>query len=232
MGSDLKSWGFISALALVGFVATFSVQPAKAQNMSPEQTAEVLAFLKLDQDNLTELRRASVVKIPAAPDVSLKPKLRPTYVSTKFSKSWLATQPTATGGNDWKCLSEALYFEARGESVAGQFAVAEVIMNRVKSARYPGTVCGVINQGTGRLFACQFTYTCDGKAEIIGDPRAYAQVGKVARLTLDGKVQNLTEGATHYHTKAVNPSWARVYPRTAVIGYHLFYRQSYRTAQR
>ncbi len=75
----------------------------------------------------------------------------------KFSTAWVDSQPKAEGNAELQCLAEALYFEARGETVKGQFAVAEVIMNRVKSARFPGTLCGVINQGTGRKYQCQFT---------------------------------------------------------------------------
>lgn len=142
----------------------------------------------------------------------------------QYDSSWLRAQPVAAGGKDWQCLSEALYFEARGESVKGQFAVAEVIMNRVDSKRFPNSVCGVINQGTGRKFACQFTYTCDGKPENIGDPSAWQNVGKVARAMLDGAPRSLTKGATYYHATWVRPKWSRKFTRTARIGVHLFYR--------
>ncbi len=148
----------------------------------------------------------------------------------EFARHWLDAQPKASGDAHWRCLAEALYFEARGETVKGQFAVAEVIMNRVKSTRFPGSVCGVINQGTGRKYQCQFTYTCDGNSEAINEPRAWDRVAKVARAMLDGRAPALTNGATHYHTTAVNPRWARVYTRTAAIGVHLFYRHTYRTA--
>mgnify|MGYP003657427769 CR=1 FL=1 len=148
----------------------------------------------------------------------------------EFTRSWLAQQPKASGGEQWKCLSEALYFEARGETIKGQFAVAEVILNRVKSRQFPGSLCSVINQGTGKKYQCQFTYTCDGNAEVISEPRAYAQVGKIARAVLDGKDPSLTKGATYYHTKAVSPRWSRVFTRTAQIGVHLFYRDGVQTA--
>ena len=148
----------------------------------------------------------------------------------EFTRSWLAQQPKASGGEQWKCLSEALYFEARGETVKGQFAVAEVIVNRVKSSRFPRSLCNVIHQGTGKKYQCQFTYTCDGNAEVIAEPRAYDQVGKIARAVLDGKVPALTDGATYYHTTAVKPRWSRVFTRTAQIGVHLFYRDGVRTA--
>lgn len=142
-----------------------------------------------------------------------------------YSRDWLSTQAAPEGGPQWRCLTEALYFEARGESVKGQFAVAEVIMNRVDDAYYPDTICDVVHQGTGRKFQCQFTYTCDGHAEVIAEPQAFRQVGKVARLMVDGAPRQLTNGATHYHTRAVNPRWASRLPRTATIGVHHFYRQ-------
>lgn len=149
-----------------------------------------------------------------------------------YTKEFLSSQPTPRGNKEWSCLSEALYFEARGETVKGQFGVAEVILNRVDSAYFPDTVCGVIHQGTGRKFACQFTYTCDGRAEIISERAAYDQVGRVARLMLDGAPRDLTHGATYYHTTAVRPSWSRKFTKTAKIGVHLFYRDADRVAKR
>ncbi|MEE9389214.1 MAG: cell wall hydrolase [Paracoccaceae bacterium] len=147
-----------------------------------------------------------------------------------FTRAYLASLPTAKGDAQWECLSQALYFEARGESVQGQFAVAEVILNRVDSTSYPSTLCRVINQGTGQKFRCQFTYTCDGLSDRVRDQDAWNRVAKVARIMIDGKARDLTGGATHYHTKAVNPRWARVFPRTATIGAHHFYRMPVRTA--
>lgn len=131
------------------------------------------------------------------------------------------------GNAQWQCLTEALYFEARGESIEGQYAVAEVILNRVDHANYPDTLCGVINEGTGRQFACQFTYTCDGRSEEMTDDSAMHRLGHIARIMIDGAPRDLTAGATHYHADWVNPRWASVYPQTAEIGIHHFYRQQY-----
>ncbi|MDA9207582.1 cell wall hydrolase [Octadecabacter sp.] len=163
---------------------------------------------------LTAVPPAAARNIPTAPDV------------VTYDNAFLAAQPAPSGGAQWECLAEALYFEARGESVRGLFAVGEVIMNRVDSGRFPNTLCSVINQGTGRQFACQFTYTCDGAAEVINEPAAWNRVGKVARLLIDGAPRELTGGATYYHTRAVSPRWSRVFDRTASIGAHYFYRQS------
>ncbi len=143
----------------------------------------------------------------------------------EYTRDFLDAQPVASGDAQWKCLSEALYFEARGESVKGLFAVAEVILNRVDNARFPDTVCAVINQGTGRKYACQFSYTCDGKAEIVREAGAFRKVGKVARIMLDGGARTLTDGAQYYHTRAVNPRWSRIFDRTTTIGAHHFYDQ-------
>jgi len=145
-------------------------------------------------------------------------------VARRFNTGWIDAQPVARGGDEWACLAEALYFEARGESLRGIFAVAEVILNRVDTGRYPDTVCAVINQGTGERYGCQFSYNCDGRAETITEARAYERVGKVARLMLDGMPRDLTGGATYYHTKAVSPRWSRVFDRTVTIDAHHFYR--------
>jgi spore germination cell wall hydrolase CwlJ-like protein len=78
----------------------------------------------------------------------------------------------------------------------------------------------VVNEGTGRRFACQFTYTCDGRPEEMTDERALHRLGHIARIMLDGAPRDLTGGATHYHADWVNPRWAastRARPNTACI---------------
>lgn len=155
---------------------------------------------------------------------TMRPTRRPKGLGFRYTERWLARQPVVRGGAQWKCLTEALYFEARGESLKGQFAVAEVILNRVDSRRFPNSLCGVINQGTGRKFACQFTYTCDGHNERIGNRRVYNRLGKIADIMMNGGARNLTKGATYYHTTAVRPNWSRVFIHTATIGVHRFYR--------
>ena len=136
------------------------------------------------------------------------------------------------GDAQWRCLAEAIYFEARGESLAGQVAVAEVVLNRVDSPSYPATVCGVVKQGEKRRTGCQFSYMCDGRPERIGDRTAFAKAGAIAHLMLEGRPRILTGRATHYHTRAVRPGWARSLVRTARIGAHIFYRYPTRTASR
>lgn len=185
-----------------------------------------LARQGVEQQNSVEQELESVKKASTKDDV-LDTQM---YNDLEFSKSWIDRLPMPQGGDELRCLAEALYFEARGETVKGQFAVAEVILNRVESARFPASACGVINQGTGKKFQCQFTYMCDGHKEIIAEKRAFERVSKVARAALDGVAPPLTEGATHYHTTAVNPNWSKVYTKTAAIGVHIFYRHTWQTA--
>jgi spore germination cell wall hydrolase CwlJ-like protein len=139
------------------------------------------------------------------------------------TEDWLMAQPAPEGDAEWQCLTEAIYFEARGESLEGQIGVAEVILNRVDSPLYPRTVCGVIKQrGSG---GCQFSYVCDGRADRMREKAAADVAGRIARAMLDGAPRVLTEGATSFHTRSVRPSWSRRYIQTASIGAHLFYRK-------
>ena len=133
---------------------------------------------------------------------------------------------------EWYCLTEALYFEARGESQTGQIAVAEVILNRVDSKLYPNTVCGVIRQGQHRRNACQFSYNCDGRSNRIGNKKVFDRLGKLAWVMIQGKPRTLTGKALYYHATSVKPRWARKFVRTARIGDHIFYRRPTRLSRK
>ncbi len=123
------------------------------------------------------------------------------------------------------CLSEAIYYEARSESIEGQIAVAEVIMNRVDSSRYPDTVCEVVSQGESRRNSCQFSYKCDGEPERMIDKKAAKRAHDVAILLMKGERRHITLEATHYHATYVKPYWAKSLTRTTQHGTHVFYRQ-------
>lgn len=215
---------FASVLALIGSVGVTNADMMGSTSSDPTSglTASLSQLMDRERKSLARVSDDQLIKIsqPATP-VVVAASARPS--TPELTRAGIDSLPRASGGDAWSCLAEALYFEARGETVKGQFAVAEVILNRVESSRFPNTVCGVIRQGTGRKFACQFTYTCDGIPEKIHEPRAYERVGKIARIMLDGAPRNLTKGATFYHTTAVNPRWARKFRRTAKMGVHLFY---------
>ena len=124
-----------------------------------------------------------------------------------------------------KCLAEAVYFEARGEAVRGQIAVAQVVMNRVFSGFYPTTVCGVVYQNANRRLACQFTFACDGIPDVVREPDMWVRARKIAKATLDGQLW-LPEVAksTHYHAYWVHPSWVHEMKKLYRTGVHTFYR--------
>lgn len=217
-----------SLLGLALIVALGSGQPALAEmSMSTSnltssgQDQAVFGLLMRERSAFRALDGARLKRL-AGPEAQGEADL--------LSRAAIDALPEASGAKAWRCLAEAVYFEARGETVKGQFAVAEVILNRVASGAYPGSVCDVVNQGTGQRHACQFSYACDGKPETIAEPEAWARAGKIARLALDGAAPRLTSGATHFHVSTVRPGWSRRLERTATIGVHHFYRQPERVA--
>jgi len=124
-----------------------------------------------------------------------------------------------------RCLAEAVYYEARSEPVEGQAAVAQVVLNRVKSGLYPSSICGVVYQNRHRHLACQFTFACEGKALRIRDSESWERAKRVASAVLEGKTYLAdVGGATHYHADYVRPSWSRRLKKMDVIGRHIFYK--------
>ena len=218
-------------MRIFGCVAAFAVSVFLPTTGAADDVlaARLGALLGQEREALSVVPDARMIALTTLPSPTTR-DVTSTPSEFDYSRNFLASLPPQTGGPQWRCLTEALYFEARGETARGLFAVGEVILNRVDSASYPDSLCSVINQGTGRIHGCQFSYTCDCRAEVIAEPAAYTKVGKVARLLMDGLDRSLTAGATHYHTKAVNPSWSRKFPRTATIGFHYFYRQPTRSA--
>lgn len=170
--------------------------------------------------------QATVSQVAAQGATQEQAKTRTLHVaggsSVALSQSALATSsqpdPRALG-----CLSEALYFEARGEGIKGQAAVAEVILNRVDHPAFPQNVCAVVNQ------PAQFSYK--GRVSPrIRDTNAYRRAQRVAQAALTGAPRELTKGATYFHTTAVKPRWSNRFERTTRIGAHIFYRRDSRLA--
>ena len=193
-----------------------------------------VAFSSNVEDHLRSLVVAHEEATDAASDLAMRRLVKghdPIDGEGIYSKDYLASISVSEGGEQWRCMAEALYFEARGESVMGQFAVAEVILNRVDHSRFPDSICGVVLQGSGNgKYRCQFTYTCDGKLEVINEQKAWTNVGKVATLAISMDKRPLTHGATYYHTNYVSPSWSKKFPRTATIGTHHFYKEPERVS--
>ncbi|HEY8572177.1 cell wall hydrolase [Phenylobacterium sp.] len=122
------------------------------------------------------------------------------------------------------CLTTAVYYEARGETVQGQAAVAQVVMNRVKHPAFPKSVCAVVFQGSQRRTGCQFSFACDGSMRARREAKAWARARKIASRTLAGVALADVGSATHFHTTAVAPAWGPQMRRVAQVGLHVFYR--------
>ncbi|WP_339107890.1 cell wall hydrolase [Thioclava sp. GXIMD4216] len=181
--------------------------------------APLASMLSGERDTLGRFSASQISKMLTPPEGATPPEL---------TAAWLAAQPVAKGGDQFDCLAQVIYHEARGESLAGQQAVAEVVLNRVDDPAFPNTVCGVVHQGGKR--SCQFSWTCDGKTDAIANRASYARVAKVARAMMDGAPRSLTQGATYFHTPAVRPSWSKRFVKTTRVGAHIFYRKPVRTA--
>jgi len=146
-------------------------------------------------------------------------------------------QPFRLGGaleasRDLDCLTEAVYYEARGEGREGMRAVAQVVLNRVRHPAYPKSVCGVVYQGSNRNSGCQFSFTCNRHVLGRRNAAAWDRARTIASGALSGQVFGTVGNATHFHTTAVNPNWRHSLVRVAQVGDHLFYRFSGRAGSR
>ncbi len=123
-----------------------------------------------------------------------------------------------------QCLTAAIYYEAASEPDAGQAAVAQVVLNRVAHPSFPGTVCGVVYQGSERSTGCQFSFTCDGSLARVPNRMFWMRAENVARSALSGYVYAPVGLATHYHTIAVHPKWDATMQIITTIGAHRFFK--------
>ncbi|WP_244624338.1 cell wall hydrolase [Sphingomonas sp. So64.6b] len=163
----------------------------------------------------------------ALPDLPLPPEAATLAADTSVQAAAPFSMRFASAtdrGRALQCLTAAIYYEAASEPDAGQQAVAQVILNRVRHPAFPATVCGVIYQGSERTTGCQFSYACDGSMARIPSKAYWNRAMRVAAQALNGGVFAPVGMATHYHTYAVTPSWNRSLVMTAAIGAHFFHR--------
>ncbi len=154
---------------------------------------------------------------------------QPVVMKAAFARPSLATaaQPFHLRGaldqsRDLECLTQAVYYEARGESHSGQQAVAQVILNRVRHPAFPKSICGVVFQGA-KTGGCQFSFACDGQPHHPLENAAWRRAESVAAEALDGQVMTEVGDATHFHVAGTG-SWSASLLKVAQIGAHVFYR--------
>jgi len=133
---------------------------------------------------------------------------------------------------DLDCLTQAAYYEARGEGRDGMRAVTQVVLNRVRHSAFPNSVCGVVFQGAGRRTGCQFSFTCDGSMRGRVNQAAWNRAREVASAALSGAVFAGVGNATHFHTTGVSPAWRHSLVPVGQVGDHLFYRFGGRSGSR
>ena len=165
-----------------------------------------------------------------SPSPAPKPTIDPDMLAAYIESGYQTTEQRLDHANaERDCLAQAIYHEARGESAAGQLAVANVIVNRARSGKFPSTLCGVIYQNADKgRYRCQFTFACDGRDDTPGERRAWIRSAELAKdvyleFATGDAVGAVPGSALYYHTTAVRPSWANTYNAVAKIGSHIFY---------
>lgn len=209
--------GIVAGLVVVVLIvaALFlrpAVRPSPAVRIAPGEApppAEPLVFAPIPEETARKLNEA----IPLARERG--PAARPF--------AWTGAAESRERAID--CLASAMLYEAGGDA-RGQEAVAQVVLNRVRHPAYPGTVCGVVFQGSERRTGCQFTFTCDGAMRRVPSPSAFALARSRARAMLEGRVRGEVGLATHYHTDWVHPIWSGKLEKIARVDTHLFFRWS------
>lgn len=121
------------------------------------------------------------------------------------------------------CLTQAVYYEAGFEPLAGRRAVAQVVLNRMRHPAFPKSVCGVVYQGSSSP-VCQFSFVCDGSLYRRPAAGAWNEAERIARAALAGYVEPSVGAATHYHADYVAPRWAPMLTKLTKLGAHIFYR--------
>ncbi len=230
-------WTLRSLLAVgllsVCVVATALSATVNADRAAAERKAQ-LAIAE-EADLVADLARYLASETAAARSALDAPRLKPArstasvlagdnaladFVDFDFTTLTVAK----LGGEERTCLAQAIYYEARSEPRIGQLAVADVVLNRVASALYPGSVCGVVFQGSQRRTGCQFSFTCDGSMQARLNKRKWKSSKQLAGAILAGIRAPVSRKATHYHANYVEPYWAAKMTPTASIGTHKFYK--------
>ena len=199
----LGLFGLVTGAALASTTLSSSERPQAAPPAPPSMAVRPLAA---DQ----ALKLNSEIPVAHGPN--------PAAAAFEFKGS------AAAKAQALNCLASAVYYEAGNQDLNGERAVAQVVLNRVRHPAFPGSVCGVVYQGSTRPTGCQFTFTCDGSLNRQPDAEGWRRATEVAQAALGGAVYAPVGWATHYHADYVVPYWASTMAKNDVVGAHLFYR--------
>jgi spore germination cell wall hydrolase CwlJ-like protein len=190
---------------------------------APQLTEEVLmGYIARRQNQALEAIEAA--------DLTVRPALNADVLSAYAADDYVPTvKKVKLAESEKLCLAQAIYHEARGESREGQLAVANVIINRAFSKKYPSTICGVVFQNADKgRYKCQFTFACDGRSDGGTERAAWNRSLKLAETAfyefqVGERPGVVPDSVLFYHTTAVAPSWGSKFNRVATIGSHIFY---------
>lgn len=178
-------------------------------------------------------RRNDALDAIESVDSTARPALTQAVLAAYAEQKFVPTaKKVKLADSERHCLAQAIYHEARGESEAGQMAVANVIINRAFSKKYPSTICGVVFQNADKgKYKCQFTFACDGRSDEGTERAAWNRSLKLAEAAFSAFQQGkdpgvIPSGALYYHTTSVAPKWSNSFRRVAAIGSHIFYSQN------
>jgi spore germination cell wall hydrolase CwlJ-like protein len=220
-------------------IAGKEIQIARAfHDRAPEKPASNLSPMLAELVNNDQPDVLALGYAPSTPDyyktspfdnILTEPKQGGRFIPPlgKGDHEWLATPlpPSVFSKAEQKCLATGIYFEARSESVKGQAAVAQVILNRVRNPAYPKSICNVVYQNNDWINRCQFSFACEGRKLNVTEPKYWKMAQEVAMAVTSGRIFLPEVGsATHYHATYVRPNWARTMKRVDKIGTHIFYR--------
>ncbi|MEI1251250.1 cell wall hydrolase [Rhizobium aouanii] len=207
----------------------YKTQPAVTDNGVPAMLASLVTSNKADV--------LATAYAPATPDYARQSPFDSILTEQDSGRfvpeigprdhAWAASvlAPSVFSAREQQCLASGIYFEARGESVKGQAAVAQVILNRVRNPSYPKTICGVVYQNEDWRNRCQFSFACDSIKDRVNSEYHWRVARDVAMAVTSGKIWLPQVGsATHYHAVYVRPKWAKTMEKVGRIGLHVFYR--------
>lgn len=217
------------SLKPVELAAAFAPESAAAPVQRPIAlpAARTIAGLDAAEAVMTAVpvpgKKPQLLRVSSGPAAKPKPnKAAPMFKARKDPPE----TPKAFDEAERKCLAQAIYYEARADTLEGRLAVVHTVMNRVESDLFPDTICEVVYQGSNRRSGCQFSFTCNGIMKRALEPKPWEQSMELAGQFLSGSWQHdFTGGATMFHNLHVNPRWASRLVRIGVIGAHVFYRQ-------
>jgi len=221
----LSRLAFVAAALAVAAACAPKPEPRSAEASAARQAA-ARAILPSAAQDAAMRRAADPTLAPVDPDAAQRINAERPFDGgpVRPMRPFVLKAGTADRARAVECLAQAVYYEAAREPLAGQQAVAQVVLNRVRHPAYPKSVCGVVYQGSARTTGCQFTFTCDGALRWRPEPALWRRAEAVAVGALDGHVAAGVGSATHYHAAYVAPYWAPALAKMAQVGRHIFYR--------